>query len=217
MSASLEKIHDLVAILEAVDREAAGTCPTPECGYLLWTSNSMRELAAGYVSLRTSGYRYASKVLIRSIIELTFNAVAAFKDKYFLLNKAHSEYREEKKMPSDNETQAGLAAEFASIQAEWTRIIGPASPQSISVFQTAQKAGLESMYETAYRAYCKYSHGALRAQGGHYDEFTDSWDDRWVCNCLRAIALCLKEHTSFQLPDLAECGSRVKPNRTERV
>jgi len=45
-------------------------------------------------------------------------------------------------------------------------------------YDAAAAIGIESYYETHYRAYCQYTHGALEAVSGALNELTDPEDTR---------------------------------------
>jgi len=52
----------------------------------------------------------------------------------------------------------------------------------LTSYDAAAAIGIESYYETHYRAYCQYTHGALEAVSGVLNELTDPEDTRVMLN-----------------------------------
>jgi hypothetical protein len=48
----------------------------------------------------------------------------------------------------------------------------------LSAYDAAAAVGIEAYYDSHYRAYCQYTHGALEAVSGNLDELTDPEDTR---------------------------------------
>jgi hypothetical protein len=52
----------------------------------------------------------------------------------------------------------------------------------LSSYDAAAAIGVEAYYDSHYRAYCQYTHGALEAVSGNLDELTDPEDTRVILN-----------------------------------
>ena len=65
------------------------------------------------------------------------------------------------------------ASEFGAEQLEDMRL---------SLYDAAAAIGVEAYYESHYRAYCHYTHGALEVVSGSLDEVTDPEDTRVMLN-----------------------------------
>ena len=53
----------------------------------------------------------------------------------------------------------------------------------LTVYDAAAAAGAGSYYDSYYRGYCSYTHGALEAVSGTYNKFTDTEDTRVMLTC----------------------------------
>jgi hypothetical protein len=53
----------------------------------------------------------------------------------------------------------------------------------LNAYDAAAAVGAESYYDSYYRAYCQYTHGALEAVGGTFNKFIDTEDTRVMLTC----------------------------------
>src|SRR5205814_6644269 len=62
----------------------------------------------------------------------------------------------------------------------------------LSSYDAAAEIGVEAYYDSHYRGYCQYTHGALEAVSGGLDELTDPEDTRVMLHCsmIGLEALC---------------------------
>jgi hypothetical protein len=65
--------------------------------------------------------------------------------------------------------KAICASQFGADKLEDTRL---------NAYDAAAAVGAESYYDSRYRAYCQYTHGALEAVGGTFNKFIDPEDTR---------------------------------------
>jgi hypothetical protein len=200
-------------LAEALNSLGGKSPPTPESAYLGWAAVSVNRAAEGYLWLRESGRVGASKLLVRPALEATFSGVAAIKKPGFLFRKAYSEWKEDKRMFAHD---AGLLAEAdrqldkLKLAAKRARPGCPAECKPVTVRDAAEMAGLSNAYESAYRVYCNFTHGAMSAVQGQLDRATDTIDTDVVGWCVLMMLNQLKEHTPAQIPDLNPFKKRLE-------
>jgi hypothetical protein len=78
-----------------------------------------------------------------------------------------------------------------------------------TVWDTAVAAGMDKHYSTAYRVYCKFTHGALGAVAGALNALTDALDIQIVISCVFYALELLKAHTPANVPDLASIRAKL--------
>ncbi len=86
----------------------------------------------------------------------------------------------------------------------------PVECKEVGVRETAELAGLSNAYESAYRTYCKFTHGAMQAVQGQLNAATDSIDTDVVGWCVLKMLNQLREHTPAQVPDLEPFKKRLE-------
>jgi hypothetical protein len=78
---------------------------------------------------------------------------------------------------------------------------------TLTVYDAARETGVESYYDSHYRAYCKFTHGALQAITGDFDEITDPEDTRVMLQC-GITALDALAAVGAEIPNLESLTSR---------
>lgn len=200
----LNKVQPILA--DALNSMGGKIQPKPESEYLSWSAVSVNHSAGGFLYLRESGRVRASKLLVRPALEATFSGIAAVNDRDFLFRKAYTELCEDKKLFANGEDNKkavelaleGLKGAFRQNCSEY-----PIKCETVSVWETAKMAGLLPVYETSYRLYCQYTHGAMRAVTGQLDETTDTADTSTVIWCVLKMLEHLKQHSPAQVPDIS--------------
>jgi hypothetical protein len=203
----LTLLRELLPILgDGLNSLGGKTPPTPDIHYLSWTAVSVNHAAGGYLLLRESHRVQASKLLVRPVLEAVFSGIAAVQNSDFLLHKAHHESQQDKKLVKKD------SADYAAIERafeEFRRVFNERNPgrtvvpKKITVEDTAKMAGLWPLYDGAYRVYCQFTHGALRAATGNLDNATDAFDTRTVIWCVLAMLDNLQKHTPAEIPELS--------------
>lgn len=169
--------------------------------YHLNAAAYINKASEGFLLLRTNGRADASKLLIRPAIEAVFRVQALRKKPELLYHIAWTERLEDKKWFRSAAHRHGSQYDENADDPSW-KIFEEAYkaefpqasliPKKLTVFATAEAAGLEDYYGSHYRMYCQYTHAALRATGGHLDELSDAEDTRTMILCaycaLAAIA-----------------------------
>ncbi len=160
--------------------------------YQFWSSKHLHRAAEGFAFLRRSGRFDASKFLIRPAIEIVFRLEAVKKQPDLLYRIAFSEHcRDEQflRAAAEHSTESYNDTQMKQRWRKFSDAFAAAFPkiprvnEKLSTACAAEKAGMKPVYNGDYRAYCQYTHGALRATTGGLDEATDSHDNR-------AMALC---------------------------
>lgn len=187
--------------------------PSVDSQYLQTRAAFVNQAADGYLVLREA-YRVASsKLLVRPALEAVFTAVAVMKKPGFLTRKAASEWKEEYKRFKKQDPVVWETAkrELESFKMVFTQA-NPGYPTDwscVDVRETAEAAEMLDVYNTSYRAYCKFTHGALGAVLGELNEITDFKDTEIVINCVMIMLELLKQYTPAQVPNLENSRKRM--------
>jgi hypothetical protein len=156
--------------------------------YRFWTASHINRATEGYVYLRTSDRIDASKHLVRPAIEAALRLQAVRHNPELLFRIAFSEFEEDKKWLRSTAIKPNAPA---SIQDQWNTFrIAYASKypnhqlieERLPLRTAAETAGLEGYYDTHYRLYCKFTHGAFRATTGNLNTFENE-DTRAMILC----------------------------------
>ncbi|MBM3822906.1 MAG: hypothetical protein FJ404_08500 [Verrucomicrobia bacterium] len=209
----LELLREAQQLLADALNSLGGKTPaTAEAAYLGWAAVHVNRAAEGYLWLRDSCRVAASKLLVRPALEATFAGIAVIKNPSLLFRKAYSEWEEDKKMFATDDigrNQADKALE------ELKRTFQTNCPnclvdcKRLTVRDAADAAGFVENYESAYRTYCQFTHGAMRAVLGHLDDATDEIDTPIVTWCVLQMLDHLQTDTPAQIPDLVPFRKRL--------
>lgn len=154
--------------------------------YRFWSAKHLQRAVDGFVFLRRSGRVDGSKFLVRPAIEMMIRLEAASQHPALFYRIAHSEYLQDKQLlriaGDDPKLQAqndknweGFKNAFIS---EFPTVPIPDVGDRLKIEHLAEKAGLSPFYNSHYRIYCRYTHGALHASRGNIDEATDRADNQ---------------------------------------
>ena len=156
--------------------------------YRFWSAKHLQRAVDGFAFLRRSGRVDGSKFLVRTAIELMIRLQAASQHPALFYRIAHSEYLQDKQLlriaGDDPKLQAqndknweGFKNAFMS---EFPTVPIPGVGDRLKIEHLAKKAGLSPSYNSHYRIYCRYTHGALHASSGNIDEATDRADNQTI-------------------------------------
>lgn len=210
----IQKEHERLALLKELRLlledalKSLGGKPSHEMEsrYLFWIATRVNLVAEGYLFIREPRVE-VSKILVRPIVELTFYALALMKKRGFLFRQAYTELKSEKIFFPDR-----VAAEqwFGQQVEDLERAIQRAEPdypierlgiRFKDITELEELAKAKPIYKD-YRVYCQFTHGALRAIRGVFDEVTYSRDTNLVIWGVAIQLDLLKEHTPADVPDL---------------
>jgi hypothetical protein len=161
--------------------------------YYFYSADHVNRAAEGFIFLRKSGRIDASKFFVRSVIETMFRVEAIQKRPELFYRIAYSESAvEDPKWIGSAAKRAGtgfdkdaLSKGFAEFKAKLASQLPNVALEDkyISVWEIAEAAGYAHYYNSHYRTYCRYTHGALRAIGGFLRNLTDREDNRVMGFC----------------------------------
>ncbi len=196
------------ALLQGVRDALNGkSTSTKEANYLIWIAIGVLQTSDGYLLLRSNFRCASSKHLIRPTIEMVLNGGALINDKEFFFRKAMEEFKEENKLKpnSDFEAEAKRIREAAAREG-----VAIDKKQKLTVSDVARMAGQTPTYQTLYRQYCQFSHGALRAITGGWDDATDKNDTVYMAFCvIITIDLLGKVTLPVPVPSVTDLQQRL--------
>src|ERR1035438_7637048 len=214
-----------VLLAKALD-SIAGKTTAGEVSYLVRIASHVNKVAAGYSELRRRRMTYASKIMIRPMMEAAAAAVAAVTEPTFLYQKMCSEYKEERKLLTEfcdalkkskqptqgaQELLINLEKSWKHFDQQFTRSHPHVTKNSCkpTFLDVLRAAGEEISWYAQYRLYCQFTHGTLRAASGALDAPTDATDDLVVARFLLTLLGHMKKHAPVVVPDLTPLLKRA--------
>jgi hypothetical protein len=188
---SLTLVEDFVRELTDAIKSVSGKRPnTLLTTYRLWSSKHLYHAVGGFAFLRRSELVGASKFLVRPAIEMAFRLEAARQHPDLFYRIAHSEHRQDKhllRIAGKQELQAQIEKIWEQFRDAFTKefptIPIPNVDERLLIEYLAERAGLKPFYDSHYRIYSRYTHGALHASTGNLDQATDPEDNRIMAIC----------------------------------
>jgi len=189
---SLKLVDDFNDELKHVLDSLGGTKPSGLLDtYRFWSSKHLQRAVDGFAFLRRSGRLDGSKFLVRPAIEMAFRLEAARQHPDLFYRIAHEEHRQ------DRHLMQGQPKLQAESDKNWERFKNafvkefPRIPipnlcdrcDRLTIERIAEKAGMKPFYNSHYRIYSRYTHGALHASTGNIDKATDPADNRTMAIC----------------------------------
>jgi hypothetical protein len=159
--------------------------------YRFWSAKHLQRAVDGFAFLRRSGRVDGSKFLVRPAIEMAFRLEAALQHPDMFYRIAHEERRQDKHLiQGDPKLQAESDKNWDEFKDEFVKEF-PAIPipnlcdrcDRLRIEHVANEAGMKPFYDSHYRIYCRYTHGALQASTGNIDEATDPADNQIMGVC----------------------------------
>ena len=125
----LPLVIELNTVLGVALQSLGGKSTEGEASYLVWAASHVSRLVAGYIELRKCGLTYASKLLVRPVLESAVDAVAAVKRPEFILYKASKEHHDASKLlleiraifESRNQPTSEIDKNIADMESQWRR------------------------------------------------------------------------------------------------
>jgi len=195
--------------------------------YYFYSADHVNRAAEGFIFLRKSRRIDASKLLVRPVIETMFRVEAIQKKPELFCRIAYSEsVVEDPRWIGPAARRAGATFDEDTHSKRFEKFKAKLSKQlpnvalednDISLREIAEVAGFARYYDSHYRMYCRYTHGALRAIGGFLTNLTDPEDNRVMGFCtfsaVNALAKIGAEAPNLQslLQRLNEQASRTPP------
>jgi hypothetical protein len=165
--------------------------------YRFWSAKHLQRTVGGFAVLRRLSLIRepklveSSKFLVRPAIEMAFRLQAVRLDPDMFYRIAHEEYRQDRQLVQDQpEPQEESDKNWEVFKAAFAKDY-PTIPipnlcprcDRLSIQRVAQKAGMKNYYDSHYRIYSRYTHGALHASTGNIDRATDRADNPTMAIC----------------------------------
>lgn len=185
--------------------------------YYLYAGKHIQRAVDGYLVLRREGRIDASKLLVRPAIEAMFRVQALRTKPEIFYRFAYSERLEDHKWFRPAAIKVGASYDKDPDPPGWgafekafqTEFPGVSlNRDTFSLRDAAVIVDLQDYYDTHYRMYCQYSHGALRAIGGSADELSDPEDTRTMVLCASAAIAALTA-IGANSPNVESLNTRV--------
>jgi hypothetical protein len=188
---SLTLVDDFVGEVTHAIQSLGGKRPNALlANYRLWSSKHLYQAVGGFAFLRRSRLVDASKFLVRPAIEMMIRLEGARQHPDLFYRIAHSEHLQDKhllQIAGNQELQAQIEKIWErfkdALAKEFPTIPIPNVDDRLTIEYLAEKAGLKPFYDSHYRIYSRYTHGALHASTGNLDEATDPEDNRIMAVC----------------------------------
>jgi hypothetical protein len=191
---SLKLVDDFKGELKHALDSLGGKRPTPDTmlsRYRFWSAKHLQRAVDAFVFLRHSGRVDGSKFLVRPAIEMAFRLEAARHHPDVFYRIAHDERRQ------DRHLMQGQPKLQAQADENWERFKDafakefPTVPipnlcercDRLTIQRVADKAGMKPYYDSHYRIYSRYTHGALQGSTGNIDKATDRADNQIMSVC----------------------------------
>lgn len=198
----------LSAALNSLDTKELST----NTRYLSICAITVNQAAGAFYILRKGSNIYASKMLIRPMVEATISACATLSKQGFLFRKAYTELLEEKKwFPPGPQRENHFNARVVELENIFKNE-DPAYPiehKKVNMKDAAEAAGLTSLYEVVYRLYCRFTHGAIDAALGQLNAMTDNLDTDFAARFTFIMLEQLQINTHANVPDLSQYRARL--------
>ncbi len=208
--ALLSEVQTILA--SAIDSLGNKQAPSIDTNYLFHTAVGLNRVAEGFFFLRNNFRVHASKILVRSAIELLVYGSAGLKSKEFHFRKAYTEWFEDKKLLAKTTAEELEAQKALADLEQHFRMNFPGYPieyKKLRISDAAKLAHLEDLYKSQFAIYSQYTHGSLRALTGDLDKATDSHDTNVMSWCVLITIDHLKENTPAEVPDMIPFRKRL--------
>ncbi len=166
--------------------------------YQFYTAGHINKALEGYVLLRLNGRVAASKHLIRPVLEGVIRVTAVRKSPDLMFRIAFSEFEETRKWVRPFNEGQGIDG-LQEIDRQWSEFESAyvqkypehnCIKKKLTLRCAAENAGIDSYYDSHYRLFCLFTHGAFRATTGDLEDFEPE-DNRTMALCAFAILDCL--------------------------
>ncbi len=187
--------------------------------YYFYSADHVNRAAECFIFLRRSGRIDASKFLVRPAIETMFRVEAVQRKPELLYRIAYAETIVEdpkwigsaairSAVTFDNAPHAKALESFKEqLQEQFPMLT--MEDKYISLREIADVAGCAGYYDSHYRTYSRYAHGAMRAIGGFLTDLTDPEDNRAMGVCTWSLANALNS-IGAQSPNLQTLRQRLE-------
>lgn len=198
--------------------------------YYLYASGHINTAVDAFILLRREHRIDGARLLVRPAIEAMLRLQAVRVKTYLLYRVLLREALEADKWFGSVARRHGVAYTHVCDRDEWQAFKDRCIAQfgadkledvPLSSYDAAAEIGVEAYYDSHYRGYCQYTHGALEAVSGSLDELTDPEDARVMLHSAM-IALEALADMGAECPGIASFRERFsevisqKPNKLFR-
>lgn len=155
--------------------------------YYLYASRHINTAIDGFILLRREHRIDGARLLVRPALEAMLRLQAVRVKTYLLYRVLLREALEADKWFGGVARRHGVAYTRVCDRDEWQAFKDRCIAQfgadkledvPLSSYDAAVEIGVQAYYDSHYRGYCQYTHGALEAVSGSLDELTDPEDTR---------------------------------------
>jgi hypothetical protein len=184
--------------------------------YLFFSVVHIHRAVEGYIFLRESGRIEASKFLVRTALEAIIRVQAVRLKPELLFRIAFTDSEEHKTWmrrlspPDTGETLQACEDKWKEFRQVYRSKYPdhPLTEEKLNLFDAADSAGLARYYNIYYRLYCRFTHAALSAITGDFNEF-ETEDNRTMSLCAFA-AVAFLASIDAPAPNMLELERRLR-------
>jgi hypothetical protein len=160
--------------------------------YYLYASRHINTAVDAFIVLRRDHRIDGARLLVRPALETMLRLRAVRAKPHLLYRVLFAEALESDKWLGGVAKRHGVPYTRVCDRDEWrtfkTRCASEFGAEKLediplSSYDAAAAIAVEAYYDSHYRAYCQYTHGALEAVSGNLDEVIDPEDTRVMLNC----------------------------------
>ncbi len=217
-SKSLNLVRDVQrALAECLNSLGGKTMNDVRDRFILYSGKHINVASEGYILLRSVARVDCSKLLVRPLIEASLRIQAIEKHPRLLYRVIYGERRARAKMLRALAIRTGKPASHFDDSNTWAvfkehcRTAIPDSDltdDGLDLPSLARAAGVEAYYDTHYRTYCTFTHGALEAITGLLDGLSHAEDNRAVAICTMG-ALAVLSNEGGKAPEFESLRKRL--------
>jgi hypothetical protein len=189
---SLKLVEDFVDELSNALNSLGGVKPVMIVDtYRFRSAKHLHRAVAGFAFLRRPRLVESSKFLVRPAIEMAFKLQAVRLHPEMFYRIAHEERRQDRHLlQGQPEMQEASDKNWEKFKAAFAKDY-PTAPipnlclrcDRLSIARVADKAQMKPYYDSHYRIYSRYTHGALQASSGNIDDATNPADNHIIAVC----------------------------------
>jgi hypothetical protein len=192
--------------------------------YYLYASSHINTALDAFVLLRRERRIDGARLLVRPALETMLRLQAVRAKLYLLYRVLLREAIEADKWFGSVARRHGIAYTRVCDRGEWHAFrsrcaaqFGPDKLEEVPLdsYGAAAAIGVEAYYDSHYRGYCQYTHGALEAVSGSLDELTDPEDTRVMLHSAM-VALEALVDMGAECPGIASFRERFNAVITEK-
>ena len=188
---SLKLVDDFNGELGHALDSLGGKRPTPDTmlsRYRFWSAKHLQRAVDAFAFLRRSGRIDGSKFLVRPAIEMAFRLEAARHHPDVFYRIAHEEHRQDKHLMQGQpqllaQNEKNWETFKNAFVKEFPNVPLPNVDDRLTIEHVADNAGMKPYYDSHYRIYSRYTHGALHGSTGNIDKATDRADNQIIAVC----------------------------------